>query len=374
LLLLPACRDTATPAAETAVLQTVPAATDAPAPSAAAPTATRPARPAATPTAVPTNVPTRTPAPTPDPIFPYTIAGLRARAYPGGEIIVGNLLEENNAFRRYAITYPSDGLTISGQMHLPTGAGPFPVVILLHGYWPREQYHAGTDTQQAAEFLARQGYLAIAPDLRSWGASDSGPSLFHTGLVADTINLISALPSLPEADAERLGLWGHSMGGGIATKVLAVDQRVDAAVLVAPNSADDADLIGRWGPGCLAGQSEAAGDRCNPAELLPPDLPPELLRAYFAAAADPDALRRIAPLYHLQGISAPVQVHIGTGDGAALEQTPPDWSAKLAEALQAEGKAVEYFSYPGQGHFFQGRAWEQLLARGVELFAGALGK
>lgn len=361
----------------------------APPPTAAPPTAV--ARPAITasatppPTGVPTPIvappvdapatrstpPAPPPTATPDLIYPYTIAGLRARAYPGGDISTGELLEEIDGFRRYRFTYPSDGLTISGQMHVPDGPGPFPVLILLHGYVTREQYWTGLDTWQAAEFFARNGYLALAPDLRSWGASDSGASLFHTGLAADVMNLISAVATLPQADAGRIFLWGHSMGGGVATKVLAVDERVRAAVLYAPNSADDADLIARWGAGCLPGHSLEAGDRCNPAEVLPPDLAPALREAYFAAAADPQALRRIAPLYHLAEIDAPVQIHIGTGDGAELAQTPPEWSEKLAEALAAEGKAVAYFTYPGQGHFFQGGAWEQLLARALALFDGA---
>lgn len=323
-------------------------------------------------TAPPTAPPPTATAAAPDLLFPYTIAGLRTRDYPGGTIAVGELLQQNAAFRRYAISYPSDGLRITGQMHVPVGEGPFPAIVLLHGYAPRAGYQTGWGTEQAGAYFAGQGFLAIAPDLRSWGGSDSGPSLFHTGLVVDVINLISSLPSLAQADATRVGLWGHSMGGGLATKVLAVDERVGAAVLYAPNSADDADLIGRWGPGCLPGQSEEAGDHCNPAEVLPPDLDPDLLAAYFAAAADPVALRRVAPLYHLEGLAAPVQVHIGTGDGAALEQTPPEWSEKLAGRLQAQGRAVEYFTYPGEVHFFQGAAWEDLMARGLALFEASL--
>jgi dipeptidyl aminopeptidase/acylaminoacyl peptidase len=254
-------------------------------------------------------------------------------------------------------------------MHLPTGAGPFPVLILLHGYIDRENYYAGADTWQAAEFFSRQGYLVIAPDLRSWGESDTGLSLFHTGLVADVINLINSLDSLPEADIIKVGLWGHSMGGGIATKVLAVaGQRVNAAVLYAPNSADDADLIARWGPGCLLGQSEAAGDRCNPAEIIPRDTPQDLIDTYLAATADPDFLRTVAPLYHLDTITTPVQIHIGTADGQFLVETPPEWSEKLADTLRAEDKEIMYFTYPDQGHSFTGESWTVFLARALVFF------
>ena len=357
-----------------------------PAPTNVLPTLGSPVPPPATPFSTPTataniaaiepqmNTPTRillvTPSssPTPHPLAAYTLTGMQAREYPGGEITITTLLDENESFKRYAVDYPSDGLKITGTMNIPMGEGPFPIAILLHGYFPREVYWPGADTWQAADFLARNGYLAIAPDFRSWGGSDSGHSFFHMGLVADTINLISSLPSLPQADPDRVALWGHSMGGGIATKVLVIDQRPLAAVLYAPNSADDSDLINRWGPGCLPGQSEAAGDKCNPGELISPDLPQDLIDNYLAAADDPQFIQQVAPIHHLQEIKVPLQIHIGTADGAALEQTPPDWSQDLYESLQMAGKEVTFFPYPDQGHFFQPAQWQQLMQRTLELF------
>ncbi len=339
------------------------------APAAESPTAqedigpTFPAVPSATP--LPTD--TASPTTTPHPIFPYTLAGLRERSYPGGAIRTLNVLETGADFSRSYIAFESDGLSITGILHLPAGPGPFPVIVLLHGYWPRETYWSGADTWQAAEFFARRGYLAVAPDYRSWGESDWGPSLFQTGLVIDTLNLISALETLPQADTSRLGLWGHSMGGGIATKVLAVDPRPKAAVLYAPNSPDDADLIARWGPGCRPGQSQAT-DACNPSEIIPADLPGHLVEAYFQAADDPELLRQVGPYYHLERVQAPVQIHIGTADGAALSETPPVWSEKLRDGLQATGKPVEYYSYQGQGHSFTGESWASMAERSLAFF------
>jgi acetyl esterase/lipase len=158
------------------------------------------------------------------------------------------------------------------------------------------------------------------------------------------------------------------MGGGIATKVLVIDDRVSAAVLHAPNSADDADLIGRWGPGCLPGQSEEAGDKCNPGEVIPADLPQELAAAYLEAAGDPQFLQRVAPINYLSAVKAPVQIHIGEEDGETLQQTPPHWSRKLYEALDVAGKEVTFFSYPGQGHYFISPAWDAFMNRTLAFF------
>ena len=175
-------------------------------------------------------------------------------------------------------------------------------------------------------------------------------------------------PLTPFWGVSRIGLWGHSMGGGIATKVLTVDDRVDTAVLHAPNSPNDADLIARWGTGCLPGQSEAAGDPCNPADILPPDTPPELVQAYQTAAADPAMLQQIAPIYHLDKVAVPVQIHIGLADGQTLSGTPPEWSLKLADALQVANKPVTLFTYPEQGHFLDGSAWPLMMERTAVFF------
>ncbi len=290
------------------------------------------------------------------------------RSFPAGAITLGGLLAENEAFTTASFSYPSDGLTITGLAHVPAGDGPFPVLIMLHGYYNRDAYFSGAGTWQSADYFARRGYLVLAPDLRSWGGSEAGLSLFHMGLVADVLHLLAALPSLPMADPDRVGLWGHSMGGGLATKVLVVDEQVRAAVHYAPNSADDADLIARWGRGCLPGESEAAGDFCNPAEIIPAGTPPELIEAYLAAAADADFLQQVAPLYHLERVGAPVQIHVGLDDGTGLAETPPNWSARLAEGLEAAGRDVTYFTYPDQGHFFSGESWMTLHERSLVLF------
>ena len=311
--------------------------------------------------------PSPPPTPTPHPLAGVTLDALRARDYPGGPVEILATLETTGDYTRYHIAYPSDGLRITGIMQVPPGDGPFPVIILNHGYAERDVYWSGSGTWMAAEFLNRRGYLTVAPDYRSWGASDWGPSLFHTGLVADVLNLIGALATVPQADTTRIGMWGHSMGGGITTKALTVEPRIRAAVLYAANSADDADLIARWGAGCLPGETQYT-TKCNPAEVLLPDLPPEIVAAYFSAAADPAMLQQIAPIHHLSHVTAPVQIHIGAADGAEHNATPPEWSIKLHDALLAAGKSSELFVYEGEGHLFAGGAWTEMMTRAADFF------
>ena len=44
------------------------------------------------------------------------------------------VLVRTDAYTQRAVTFRSDGLTISGVMNIPNGRGPFPVLVLAHGY------------------------------------------------------------------------------------------------------------------------------------------------------------------------------------------------------------------------------------------------
>ncbi len=325
------------------------------------------------PTSIPaTETPTIVPAPTalPHLMYPYTIAGLRERTFSGGEIQILQTLLQTQTYTRYLISYPSDGLTITGILQIPAGEGPFPVIVMNHGFAKRSEYTSGDGTDRAAAYLVERGYITIASDFRTWGDSDFSPSFFHTGLVVDVMNLMASLPSLPQADISRIGMWGHSMGGGITTKILTLESPVRAAVLYAPNSADDADLIARWGYGCLGDIS--AGEMvetCNSADVIPDTLPDEITAAYIESTLSEERMREIAPFYHLEYVSVPVQIHIGSADGDYIGSTPPEWSYKLNQGLIDAGKDVDLFVYDGQRHSFTGDAWTMFMDRAIAFFS-----
>ena len=302
-------------------------------------------------------------------MYPYTIAGLRERDFPGGEIQIGARIAFNDQFSTFLISYPSEGLTITGVLNIPAGEGPFPVIVMNHGFYPRSEYTSGDGSQRAAEYLTQRGYITVSSDYRTWGGSDFGFSFFHTGLVADMMNLLASLDSIPQVDVSRIGMWGHSMGGGITTKILTLESPVRAAVLYAPNSADDADLIARWGYGCIG--DIAAGellDTCNSADVIPESLPAEVIAAYEVAAQSPERMREIAPYYHLDSVNVPVQIHIGSADGDYIGSTPPEWSYKLNQALLDWNKNVQLFVYQNQRHSFTGDAWILFMDRAVEFY------
>jgi uncharacterized protein len=312
------------------------------------------------------------PSPTPtieELIFPYTIEGLRQHKFHSGKIHIRSKLDENDSFTTYLFDYPSDGLTITGVMQIPGGEGPFPVIVLNHGFFSRSLYRSGDGTDRAAAFLARHGYITLAPDYRSWGESDIGTSLFYSGLAIDVINLLNAIPSIPRADPERIGMWGHSMGGGVTMKVLVTDRRVKAAVLYSPVSADMVDVIYRWGMGCFG--DIARGEQvlgCNSSDVIPETLPLDLQSAYRFAASDSETLKKVSPINYLDSIGIPIQIHYGTKDGRDLNGTPPQWSVNLTQALRDAGRDVELLSYEGEGHSFIGQPWFTFMERTLRFF------
>jgi len=306
-------------------------------------------------------------------IFPFTIEGLRQHEYQSGEITIRETLDETEFYTSYLIEYPSDGLMITGVMQIPKGDGPFPVIVMNHGFFSRSVYNSGDGTDRASAFLNQYGYITLASDYRTWGDSDAGASFFYSGLVIDVINLINAIPSIPEADSERVGIWGHSMGGGVTMKVLAIlgglDTSIKAAVLYSTVSADDADIINRWGIGCFG--DYVAGEQvigCNSSDIIPLDLPLNLQSAYRFAASDADTLKEIAPIYHLDYVTVPVQIHYGMEDGKYISGTPPEWSVKLTQGLRDAGKEVELYQYEGEGHSFIGEPWFEFMRRTLRFF------
>jgi dipeptidyl aminopeptidase/acylaminoacyl peptidase len=279
------------------------------------------------------------PSGTPDPYAEWYIDSLRARTYGGGEIIIVQTLAVTRDFTRTLIAYPSDGLTIYGFMNIPRGPGPFPVVIVNHGYIDPAIYQSLTYMTRYTDPLARAGFLVIHPDYRGYGQSASGPNLFRAGFAIDVLNLIALVKTLPYADAQAIGLFGHSMGGGISLRVSTISPDVKAVLLYGAMSGDENANFAKI--------SEWRGD---------PNLP-EL-------SIPPDAIARIAPINYLADIQAPISLHHGDADATV----PPQWSADLYARLIALGKDGEYFTYPGQPHTFIGDGQTLLLERAVEFF------
>jgi dipeptidyl aminopeptidase/acylaminoacyl peptidase len=303
-----------------------------------------------TPTALPPATATATLAlsPTPDPYAAYRMQTLISRGYGGGEVRIEETLQVNSFFTRTLISYPSDGLRIYGFMNVPTqGQPPYPVIIANHGYINPLMYETLDYTTRYADAFARAGFLVLHPNLRGYPPSDGGENLFRVGMAVDVLNLITLVKqtggqpgALEQANPQAIGLWGHSMGGGISTRVITIDRNVRAVVLYGAMSGDERqnfEAISRWSQG---------------------------QRGVEELMVSEDELRTISPIYYLDRIQAAVSIHHGGSD----ELVPVGWSHDLCQRLQDLAKQVECYIYPGQPHTFYGDQDLEFIQRSIEFF------
>lgn len=283
-------------------------------------------------------------------VDPVSIPAFSQQQFYGRDFTVGRVLADNGAYTRYYITYKSGELTISGIMNAPKGAGPFPLLVLNHGYIDPAVYTNGRGLKREQDYLARQGYVVVHPDYRNHGDSDKDPTLEHglrLGYVEDVINAIKAVKDadLSYVDFDRIGMLGHSMGGGIAlTIAVAQPDLVDAIVLFAPVSSDVRDNFERW-----------------------TSRRPEVARAIIDEYGQPEDNPRfwddISPVEFFDQIKVPILIHHGTVD----EDVPLEWSERTDQALKKVGKDVTLQIYPGEPHEFID-AWPTVMSRTTDFF------
>ena len=128
------------------------------------------------------------------------------------------------------VTFYSEGSRITGDLFLPDGmkAGERrPGIVLCHGF---TGIRAGILPDYARAFC-QAGFVALTFDYRGFGDSEGTQwRLIPLEQIDDIRNAITYLEGCPEVDAERIGLWGTSFGGGHAPYTAAIDSRVKAVV------------------------------------------------------------------------------------------------------------------------------------------------
>ncbi len=282
-----------------------------------------------------------------------TVPGIKdlfGQDFDGRDLTLGRVLEENSAYTRYYITYKSGELTISGIMNVPRGTGPFPVLILNHGYIDPAIYTNGRGLKREQDYLARQGFVVIHSDYRNHAQSsriDEGEIENRLGYVKDVINLVYAVraSSLPYFDQGRIGMFGHSMGGGIAqTVAVAAPDLVRAIVLYAPVSMDYRDSYYHY-----MADNQARAKSVVSRFGLPED--------------NPEFWDGISPETFVDRIAVPILLFQGTRD----ESVPKEWSDSTTALLKERGKSIEYVVYSGEGHEF-GPEWGDFMRQTSQFF------
>ena len=133
------------------------------------------------------------------------------------------------------LDFKSGSARLSGTLLTPATAGPHPAIVLLHGSGPLTRYSFGPYPR----FFVSLGFAVLIYDKRGTGEStgelldsSTGAPLplpddyFPERLISDAEAALQLLRQRPGVDPERIGLWGSSEGGMLATQVAARDKRV----------------------------------------------------------------------------------------------------------------------------------------------------
>jgi len=286
------------------------------------------------------------PAPTP-PLPPYYIESLRARQPIADRIQVLDLMFRGQGFAKHHVAWVSGGQPMTGTISLPDGPGPFPVVIVNHGHIPAERYWIGQDSGIFGDPMAAHGFISIAPNYVGYDGSGAGDEALPTNqrIAVTEMDLIASLPSLPQADPNRVAVVGHSQGGGVSEILMVVEPRVRAVVLHAPVSSSEAENAARLH--ARDGSWPALGDPAQNARAYEHVSP----RTYFAASQPPTLL---------------VQ-------GTADHTIPAEHTQATFDALQHSGVRARLTWIPGADHDLVGADLAAAVAEQEAWIRGALG-
>ena len=309
-----------------------------PAPSSPATAASSPAATAPTTDAPSTRLspsPTTTDA---TPVDPVSLPALFDRSYDGGGLRVRDVIARTDAYTSYSVTYRSGRLRISGKLDVPRGRGPFPALVLAHGYIDPAVYDNGQGMRREQDWLARAGYVVLHTDYRNHAFSSKDPAAdrrLRLGYGVDVVNAVKTLrrTDLARVDDDRVGLVGRSLGGGVVYNVLVAQPGlVDAAVVFAPVSSLAAENFDRW-------------VRDDPGRSMLSD---RILADHGSPEGNPRFWREASPRTYFDRVTEPVLIHHGTAD----ESCPIRWSRASLRALRAAGATAAMFTYQGEPHAF----------------------
>lgn len=289
------------------------------------------------------------------PLHPLMIEAIRSRDYPASALTLEREVANQGSYSSYVISYRSDSYKVYALMNRPNGAKPaagWPVLIFNHGYIPPAAYQTtGGDYRYWLDGLSRAGYLVIKPDFRGHGQSEGPIAGGHWApdYTYDVLNLISSLKRYDQADAQRIGMLGHSMGAHVTLRAIVTSRDIKASAMLAGVVGSAEDLFYNWRRTTWR----------PPSGLIPTRQ--QLVEQYGEPKDNPDFWGRVSAINYVKYVAGPVQLQHGTND----ESVPKVFSDNLQHALLEAKRPVEYFIYEGGDHQFSstsGTALSRLLA------------
>ena len=296
-------------------------------------------------TVIPSTSPTQTLTPIPTATLiphPMSIPVMRAGNYPGSEITIVKELTRGSNYRRYYAYYLSEGYKIYALLTIPEGEMPeggFPAIVFNHGYIPPDVYRTTERYIAYVDEIAKAGYVVFRIDYRGHDASegDATGAYGHPGYTTDVLNAVASIKKLPEVNPEKIGMWGHSMGGFLTLRTMVISEDVRVGVIWAGVVTSYPEMLYNWrrsGSFTPSPSSRGVGWRTA------------WLEEFGAPDANPVFWNSVSATSYLTDLSGPLQLHHGTAD----EDVPFEFSIRLAEQARAAGQTADLYLYDGDNH------------------------
>jgi dipeptidyl aminopeptidase/acylaminoacyl peptidase len=284
---------------------------------------------------------------------PVSLARLMREEVDGGRPRVVRTIERTATWTRDEVTYRSGDTTVSGVLLRPRGPGPFPGIVLNHGYIEPSVYVTGQGLAREQVALVEAGFVVLHTDYRGHAASDPAGELereTRLGYVRDAANAVDALTKLPSVDPERLAMLGRSMGGGVTQGVLVTHPGlVDAAVVYASVSSSYVDNLRQFTEPSRPGAVDALTSR------------------FGTPREAPDFYAGLSTRTFFDRITEPVLALHGSVDGTC----PPRWARTTQRLMRQAGVDSRLVVYPGEDHAFYDR-WQDSMDETIRFLRARL--
>ena len=154
-----------------------------------------------------------------------------------------------DSFREREATVGDGQWKLPGTLTVPTGPGPFPGIVLVHGSGPndRDETVGGTKVfKDLAEGLASRGVVVLRYEKRTRQYSAAMAALASYTVEQETeedaIKAAALLRAQPEVNPKRVFVLGHSLGGYVAPRIAEGDGKLAGLIVLAGNVRPVEDL------------------------------------------------------------------------------------------------------------------------------------
>jgi pimeloyl-ACP methyl ester carboxylesterase len=149
-----------------------------------------------------------------------------------GLLLLCSCAQQDQQTRTEEIIFDSGTFKIFGDLKLPEGNSPYPVIVFVHGDGPNDRTAGGT-YPPIMERMIQAGYATFAWDKP--GTGESTGQIDRSNIVEQRSQIVSdaieVLKSHPDIDPQQIGLWGISQAGYVMPHLLS--ERNDIAFMIA---------------------------------------------------------------------------------------------------------------------------------------------